>query len=207
MKKIEHIIFDFGGVLYTIDFQRLINAFNQLAIPDSLWSDKKDNIFIQLERGEISGEEFIDLLQLSSPLNPGKSEVRDAFCAILVGMPVENLRFLRRIARNYPCYLLSNTNEIHFEYFSHEIKSDAQTKEFYNSFKKEYYSHELGLRKPDPLIYEYVIEDSGISPESCLFVDDLIDNVQAARKWGFQVFHFGVQGEWNELVERFQLKI
>ena len=207
MKKIEHIIFDFGGVFYTIDFERLMYAFDQLHIPHSLWDDKENNIFVKLERGEIESNKFLELLQISSPGNPSNEEVREAFCAILVGLPLENMRFLRRISRNYPCYLLSNTNEIHYEYFSNEIKADAQTKEFYSSFVKEYYSHMLGLRKPDPRIYNFVIQDSGIDPHSCLFVDDMQDNILAAKEKGLQVFHYGTDGEWNELVEQFQLKI
>lgn len=207
MNKIEKIIFDFGGVFYDISFERLMNAFKQLQIPEHLWENRSDNIFITLEKGNIEEKEFLNTLQLSSPLNPTTDEIKTAFNAILVGMPVENVRYLRRFIKNYPCYLLSNTNEIHYKHFHSEIIDNPLTKEFYNSFEKEYYSHLMHLRKPDKLIYETVISDSNLNIATTLFVDDMEQNITAAASLGLQVFHFGQEGRWDELIQKFNLHV
>lgn len=207
MNKIEKIVFDFGGVFYNIDFERLMNAFNQLQLPEHLWENKTDNIFITLEKGDVTVDDFLNILQLSSPLEPAFDELRSAFNAILVGMPIENVRYLRRFRKHYPCYLLSNTNEIHYGYFHNEIISNPLTREFYDSFEKEYYSHIMHMRKPDLEIFEAIIKDSKLNPAKTLFVDDMEQNVEAAQKSGFQVFHFGTEGKWEEMINKFKLQV
>ena len=207
MKKISEIVFDFGGVFYDIDFIRLKKAFEKLQIPEQLWENKQNNIFIQFEKGEMDAQKFLDILQLASPIEPSIDVIKSAFCSILVGMPVENVRYLRRFTKHYSCYLLSNTNEIHYEYFHSEIINNLQTREFYNSFKKEYYSHIMKMRKPESEIFEAVIQDNSLNPESTLFVDDMEENIVTARKIGFQTFHFGKEGKWSELINQFNIQV
>jgi FMN phosphatase YigB (HAD superfamily) len=207
VKKIEKIIFDFGGVFYDISFERLMKAFSKLKIPESLWENKSDNLFISLEKGQLSGEKFLKLLQLAIPAEVSLEKIEAAFNRILVGMPVENVRYLRRFKKHYPCYLLSNTNEIHYAYFHREIMNNPLTKEFYSSFEKEYYSHLMHMRKPDLKIYEAVLNDSKLIPETTLFVDDMEQNILAAKQLGLQVFQFGEEGHWDELIQKFNLQV
>jgi 2-haloacid dehalogenase len=67
--------------------------------------------------------------------------------------------------------------------------------EFLNEFDHAYVSGHMGVIKPEPLIYEMVEDDCGINPESLLFTDDRIDNINAAMARGWQIHHFtGPQG-------------
>ena len=56
-------------------------------------------------------------------------------------------------------------------------------------FEKVYYSHILKMRKPDPVIFEYVLNDKGLSPGQCLFIDDTRMHVDTARSLGIQAYH------------------
>jgi len=80
--------------------------------------------------------------------------------------------------------LLSNTNALHVPYFVSLLKTQHGFEEMESLFEKVYYSHELGMRKPDRAIYEFVLRDAGIVPEETLFIDDREENILAARELG-----------------------
>ena len=83
---------------------------------------------------------------------------------------------------------MSNTDSIHINHFK-ETTGDAFYNRFYNCFEKVYFSYDLGKRKPDVEIYNYVINENNLNPEKTLFVDDNLDNIQGAKKTGLQVWH------------------
>jgi putative hydrolase of the HAD superfamily len=60
--------------------------------------------------------------------------------------------------------------------------------DFPSLFEKDFYSHEIGERKPDLSAYRKVIRLSGVQPEETLFVDDLERNIDAAREAGLKTF-------------------
>jgi putative hydrolase of the HAD superfamily len=66
---------------------------------------------------------------------------------------------------------------------------DAAGESMHEVFDKIYYSHEIGLHKPDREAWEYVIRDAGIKPEETLFLDDTIYNIKASQELGFQAIH------------------
>ena len=51
-------------------------------------------------------------------------------------------------------------------------------------------SSKVGLRKPDPKIYELTAHQLGVSTKSCLMIDDLIHNVAGAERTGMKAIHF-----------------
>jgi len=58
------------------------------------------------------------------------------------------------------------------------------------SFDRRFYSCRLGLAKPDPAVYQAVLDDLGATPESVLFIDDRAENVLAATALGLQAVRF-----------------
>ena len=60
---------------------------------------------------------------------------------------------------------------------------------FKELFDAEYYSHLVGMRKPDAEIYEHVLEDQGLTAQETIFFDDNPDNIKSARSLGIQTFH------------------
>ena len=60
---------------------------------------------------------------------------------------------------------------------------------FNQLFERNFYSHEMGMRKPNPAIFEKALEETGLDPRETLFVDDLIENVEAAKAVGINGLH------------------
>jgi putative hydrolase of the HAD superfamily len=112
-----------------------------------------------------------------------------AWNALLGDLPIERWRILEKVSKQYRCFILSNTNAIHQPYYFGRIQEMYGTYGYGHLFEKLYFSHELGLRKPNANIYEYVINDAGIVPEETMFIDDFLENILTARKLGFQTVH------------------
>ncbi|MBI5211175.1 MAG: HAD family phosphatase [Elusimicrobia bacterium] len=86
---------------------------------------------------------------------------------------------LKTIARTRKVYLLSNTNGIHYGYIRERY---AFTRHIHGACL----SHEMGLRKPEPAIYRESLRMAGVAPREAVFIDDLPENVRAARKIGLR---------------------
>lgn len=187
---IKNIIFDFGGVVFRIDEQRTIDAFTSLfrcsaqQVIDFLFSE---DLFVSFECGKISADEFIERLQKKAPFTVTKEQILAAWNAILIEYPVEHIQLLLGLKKNYRTFLLSNTNEIHTsEFMKIAQRQKLPIRSNYDLFEKVWYSNELGMRKPNPEIFEYVLRDANIKPSETLFVDDLQVNVDAAALFGIQ---------------------
>src|SRR5690606_37573661 len=107
----------------------------------------------------------------------GKSEltddqIRDAWNALLIGIPPKNHDILLDMKSKYRTFLLSNNNEIHYEYVMNYLNSDFGLADNSGFFEKDYYSHLMGMRKPNRDIFEFVIEEQKLIPEETLFIDD-----------------------------------
>ena len=207
MNKIENIIFDFGGVLYDIDLEKSINAFKTLGFDLPKFKDLLLPVFLDLEVGKISPSSFVKNLQMHSSDQFTEKDILHAFNIILTGIDSEKVADLRKIKTKYQLFLLSNTNEIHYNIFSKEIKSTKSTADFYDLFKKEYYSHKLGMRKPDLSIFEYVLTDSILDPFGTLFVDDSYENISAAESLGIQTFLIENSDSWKKLLFKLKVKL
>ncbi|MEO7529934.1 MAG: HAD-IA family hydrolase, partial [Sediminibacterium sp.] len=114
--------------------------------------------------------------------------IRNAWNALLIGFPVERVQWLQRISKKYRIYLFSNTNSIHYQSFAKTFE-EATGVNFNACFIKAYYSHEMGLRKPDPASYQLIIEEQQLKAAETLFIDDTIKNIEAAKELGIQVRH------------------
>lgn len=188
---INNIIFDFGGVILNIDFQKSIDAFEALGFTnfDELFSQfKADELFMKLEVGRVNEDDFFERLKEVAPEKVEKYQLKNAWNAMLLSYRKESLEFLNELSRQYNLYLLSNTNEIHYAAFSEMLRRETKFDNLESFFTKAFYSHELKMRKPDKEIYEYVIRDARINPEETLFIDDTHTNFDEAEKLGIKTY-------------------
>lgn len=102
----------------------------------------------------------------------------------------EKFALLKRLRQKYHVYMLSNTNQIHFDYMKVYSFRAAEGCSLDDCFEKCYLSHELHLSKPDPKIFEYVLTDTSSCPSECLFIDDNEQNVASAKSLGFKTCHY-----------------
>lgn len=189
MKKIKAIIFDFGGVILNIDYNRTKQEFLKLGIKniDNFYSQKKQtNIFNLIEKGKITEKDFLKQIKKQTK-DSTLNQIICAWNSMLLDLPKERLNLIASLKKKYQIYLLSNTNVIHIEYLT-KILSQDSWKEFYNLFDKIYFSYEIGMRKPDFEIFEYVLRKEKLTSREVLFIDDSPQHIEAAKKLGIHAY-------------------
>jgi epoxide hydrolase-like predicted phosphatase len=192
MKGIKNIIFDLGGVILNIDYKRPQEEFKKLGIKDveTLYSKQNQvELFDLLETGKISEKEFVQKIKESSDLEIADSEIITAWNSILLEFPLRRLQILQQLQLHYNIYLLSNTNEIHEKAFNEMLKIQCGYPSLALFFDRVYLSHRVGLRKPDPNIFELVINENNLKIEETLFIDDSLQHIESASKLGLKTIH------------------
>jgi len=187
--NVKNIIFDFGAVIYDIDADRTVQAFKALQITefdsfqDFLSSHSDESLFADIETGKISPAQFRDTIRSWSKYKLTDKAIDFAWNAMLVGYVKERLDLLCELKTKYRTFLLSNTNIIHWEFFTTQLKEYGFSglDEF---FEKDYYSHDLKMRKPDLDIFKFVLNDSKLVARETLFLDDNLKNIEAAQMAG-----------------------
>ena len=190
MKNIKAIIFDLGAVILNIDYQNTINAFSKLGVKNasSFYSKKvQTNLFNQIETGDITAEKFLTELQKETN-NASINQVAEAWNAMLLDLPENRLTLIQSLKKEYSIYLLSNTNTIHIDAFKKKLRK-ANWKKFCNLFDKMYLSHELGLRKPNVAIFEYLLKEQNLQAHEVFFIDDSPQHIEGANKLGIKTHH------------------
>ncbi|HEY4629490.1 MAG TPA: HAD family phosphatase [Flavobacterium sp.] len=198
---INTIIFDFGDIFINLDKNATEDGLKKLGLSE--WNDDLDQLNLQFEMGEISREKFLLGIQKHIP-NASIKEILAAWNAILLDFPLYRLEFLQMLSKKYRLFLLSNTDSIHIETFEHKVGVSFYS-DFYQCFEKVYFSFEVGLRKPSPEIFNYIINNHELSPKRTLFIDDKKENTDVAHKLGLEVWHLKVGKE--DIVDLFDKKI
>mgnify|MGYP001213636272 FL=1 len=190
MKNCNAIIFDLGAVILNINYQNTIDEFTKLGVKnaDKFYSKKvQTELFNQIETGIISNSKFLEALQKETD-NASNKQVKQAWNAMLLDLPEERLNLIQKLKKNHSIYLLSNTNAIHIYEFKKQL-GNKKWLEFCELFEKMYLSHELGLRKPDIEIFQYILKDQNLKSEEVLFIDDSPQHIESAKKIGIHCHH------------------
>ena len=190
MKKCKTIIFDLGAVILNINYENTIDEFTKLGVKnaENLYSKKvQTELFNKIETGKISNNEFLRELQKETK-NAKIKQVKIAWNAMLLDLPKERLQLIKKLKDNHTIYLLSNTNSIHINAFKEEL-GNKKWLEFCELFDKMYLSHELGLRKPDAKIFEYILNEQKLKAEEVFFIDDSPQHIASAKKLGINCHH------------------
>ncbi|HRD06451.1 MAG: HAD family phosphatase [Saprospiraceae bacterium] len=187
---INNIVFDFGGVLLDLDVNRTYEALRQVMGFEGnghhIYEQHRD-IFDSFEMGHTIVENFLWKLQNKSKRVPPVDKLIAAWNAMLLGWNPAKLELLGELKRQYKTFLLSNTNELHIEWVRRDLKNKHQITDFDTRFfEKTYYSHLIGMRKPNVDIFEFIIADANIDPAETLFIDDNVHNIETAADLGFQ---------------------
>ncbi len=200
MAALKNIIFDLGGVLIDLDYKKTEDAFISLGYENfhTMYSQyTADELFRKLETGKISNEDFYKVAINAHAGSVTEEAIQAAWNAMLLSWRNESLLFLEKISTQYRIFLLSNTNAIHFEAFHRSLKEETGRESIEPLFTKAYWSHKIGLRKPDAEVFEFVAKDAGIRPEETLLIDDSENNIKKAAELGFKT-HLLIAGELVE---------
>jgi HAD superfamily hydrolase (TIGR01549 family) len=191
MTPVKNIIFDLGNVLYDIDFNNMYAQFGALGVPNfqnHFTLNKCDQLFYDVEKGLIDETAFCEGFNQLYNLSLSHTQIISAWNSLLVGFRKESMDWIKANQEKFPMFLYSNTNQIHCEYvlpqFEREIGGD-----FEKLFKKPYYSHHMGMRKPDPASFQYILDQEGLNAAETLFIDDNEPNIIGAASVGLQVLY------------------
>lgn len=198
---INNIIFDFGDIFINLDkeivFREIQKFGNAVNIPELL------GLSSALEVGAITPETFVKRLNAIFP-NASSQEIIGIWNGMLLDFPDYRLNFLEKLAQEneYRLFLLSNTNVLHIEEVV-KIMGEPNYNRFKNCFEQFYLSHEIQLRKPNADIFEFVLKENDLNPTETLFIDDTLENTEAASKLGIKTWHLSVgQEDITELKSR-----
>lgn len=185
---IKHLIFDLGGVLVRLQWHQQVTVLLGREVPfeqiHTLWGKARSTH--AFETGQLDFEQFTDALIEEFALQLSRDEVQTRFRAMLdadFDDAVPLLQELRADGR-YALSLLSNTNPCHLA-----IVKARNT--IWPLLDHPFSSLDFGLMKPDPAIYQAVLEALNAQADECWFFDDGRHNVAAARELGInaeQVF-------------------
>lgn len=195
---IKNIIFDFGDIFINLDKPALHSALQSLGIED--WNARLSDLNESFEKGKCSEEFFLSGLQKYTS-DKNLDEIKSSWCTILGDFPIHRLDFLEKLKPYYALFLLSNTDSIHIAHFQKTVGTEFYNR-FYTCFEKVYFSFEMGLRKPQPEIYQQVLNENKLFAAETLFVDDKKENTDGAEILGIDVWNLQVGTE--EVVDLFK---
>ncbi|TWR25126.1 HAD family phosphatase [Mucilaginibacter pallidiroseus] len=206
MQNIKNIIFDYGNVIFTINFRKAQAAFKELGIadPDAFFGHRQqDQIFDKFDRGEVTENEFTAYVREKIGNEAiTDQQITDAWNSLLIGIAPGSHEILLKLKSKYRTFLLSNINAIHYTYIMNYLKTDFGFDDNEHLFEKTYYSHLIGKRKPQPDIFEQVLQENNLKPEETLFIDDSPQHLEAAAKLGIQTYLMTAPDTLAKFVER-----
>ncbi|UKT65902.1 HAD family hydrolase [Pedobacter mucosus] len=188
MKNIKNIIFDYGNVIFEIDFTITQAAFKNLGINniESFFSHKSHHqIFNDFETAAISPENFREEIRKAANNNAlTDQEIDSTWNSLLIGTIQANHDILLKVKEKYRTFLLSNNNEIHYEWIINYLKTTFAINNYDDYFEKAYFSQHMKLRKPNINIFEQVLKENNLDPAETLFIDDSPQHIEGAKKVG-----------------------
>lgn len=184
---INWFVFDLGNTVIRLAYERVLENLCRHATVgrDELVEMLEDaGGYRDMERGAITVWEFYEFLCEKAGYSGSIRDFHEVWSDFFDG-PVEGIEeLLERVRAKYRVAFLSNSNEIHAELIPRRYGS------LFTKDDRFIFSHRFRVAKPDPEIFRRTVEVLGTNAHSIAFVDDLVENVVAARSVGMQAFHF-----------------
>lgn len=202
---IKNVIFDMGGVIVDVHRERSIEHFKSIGLADAdqlIDSYHHKGIFLDFENGKIDSKEFCRLLSEHAGKTIPQKAIEDAWRSIVSDPPGYKLDYLTGLRKKYKLFLLSNNNPILMDSWAFTDHFSFLGCPVMDYFDKLYLSYQMKCTKPDPVIFEKMIEDSKIIPAESLFIDDGIHNIETARSLGFQTYHTQNGKDWRNALNQ-----
>lgn len=196
---IKDIVFDFGGVLTTIDTDRALACFKALGLEnprDYINSYCQKGPFFALENGDITAGEFCRQLGALCNREISYDEAKSAWCGFITEVHVDYLEFLQQLRSEYRLSVLSNTNPF--------IQEWARTSQFPpcgksldDYFDMLFLSYRMKCSKPGEEIYRKMLSNGSMVAEETLFIDDSDKNLELAAKLGIRILKVANGEDWR----------
>ncbi|MBU0993478.1 MAG: HAD-IA family hydrolase [Proteobacteria bacterium] len=178
-KPFDVLLFDLGGIFVKLSgAPRMMALTRETLSIDELWTKWLDSPSVKnFESGKSSSKEFAMAMVDEFGLIIDPLQFLEEFAEWSNTLYPGTRTLLNTLSANYTLASLSNTNFIHWEYFCEDLKLP-------DLFHYNFPSHETGYIKPDKEAFINVIQTLSCRPERILFIDDIQQNVDSARKTG-----------------------
>ena len=199
---IKLIIFDLGKVILDFSFSSVAEGLAGSSrhalykdpgnVADYLLKQGAD-IAVRYESGKIGSEEFYNHIKESLYLDLSFDQFKQIWSDIFrENEGVADL--IERLKKDFRLCLLSNTNELHFEFIR---------KNFPVVYKFDMWvlSYEAGVMKPDPEIFRIALRKAGIGAEEAIFIDDIRGHVLGAQGLGINSVEFKSVAQITRFIE------
>lgn len=198
--KIEALLFDLGGVVIDIDFERVWNSWARDAaceVDGLRHSIGRDATYLRYECGQIPLEDYFAHLRGAMNVALTDAQLLTGWNEIFIGEMPGIAKVLAELEPRLPLYAFSNTNRAHEEVWSVRF-ADVLTR-----FQKVFVSSTMGLRKPDRASFDHVLAEMGVPASSILFFDDTLENIEGARAAGLHAAHTRSTADIVAALERY----
>ncbi len=199
-EQLDAIIFDLGGVIIDVDMESPYKFLLDKSPRDDqeLLLELKA-IALNYEIGKIDNQQFINSFKNAIKIDYSDQEIKNIWNKMLGKVPSNLGELLYKINQEKQTFILSNTNPIHIEEVEKRFEQSIKNYSLEGLFDKIYYSHQIGLHKPDPQVFEYVIKENNLNPSKTLFIDDNFNNVCSAKNCGLQTIYMNPPMRLSEL--------
>ena len=189
---LPHLLFDFGGVLINIDYQRTVEAVRRLSRHGQgaeFTQASQAELFDLFETGHLSPADFRAGLRRHYALQATDEQIDAAWHAMLLDVPAERLAYLAALRRaGHQTALLSNTNHLHIAEINRRLAAQYGLQNgIADCLDRVFYSQEVGLRKPGEAIFAHALREMNWQPADVLFIEDSPQHLATARRLGLRV--------------------
>ena len=207
--KIKNIIFDLGGVVLDIDENIVYKELEKMGISTSELAHSKEfmDIMSKFDTGIYTAPTF----RKKTKAILGQEKMTDQkfdsiWNSMLLDIPRERIAALEQIRKHYKIFLMSNSNEIHYDLYVRDLQLRFGYNEFDELFNKSYFSFAEHLEKPNPRFFELILDHEHLLPEETLFIDDTAENIMVAKSLGINTYRISREELVRNLFENGVLK-
>lgn len=178
-------LFDIGRVLVDFDYQMFLDAVSEATgRPCKSLNGRDLEMHDAVETGEISDAEWVAYLNESIGVSWTLEDLIRLWTRIFTYHEVGRALFDEAKQWNVPIYLLSNIAKHHVDAIERNWPG------IFDGVAGRFFSYQIGVRKPHPRIYRHVLDELGVEGSQCFFIDDLPENIEAARASGIAAHQF-----------------
>jgi len=183
---IEVVYFDLGKVIVDFDHSRAAQELlkvTPLSLKEAMAALSDGELVSEYETGRLSSQEHYRKVCRRLQMGVSIEKFRELWGSMFLPEPLLSESFLQDLKKHYRLMLLSNTNEIHFDFVIEHYP-------ILRLIEERLLSYQAGCMKPEARIFELAIKKAGVAPENIFFTDDRQENIEAAQRVGIQALLF-----------------
>lgn len=186
LSSVKALLFDLGGVVIDYDFNRVFARWandSERSFEEIQSRFSFDHSFEALERGEMDATDYFDSLRTSLGIDISDRQFEDGWNSVYLDEIVGMAELLDFAKQNLPIYALTNSNAVHKKVWSIQFRKTL------SRFRTVFNSSDIGSRKPDPEVFHFIANATGVPLHQMIFYDDLMENIVGAEAVGMNTVH------------------